>query len=41
MSAYGRTIRKLIGGGGGGPAEDQKKFSRKGILNEKKLIYVS
>ena len=31
----GRTIRKLIGGGGGGAGEVQKKFSRKGKLNEK------
>ena len=31
----GRTIRKLMGGGGG-RGEVQKKYSRKGKLNEKK-----
>ena len=34
----GRTIRKLMGGGGGGGGgEVQKKYSRKGKLNEKKI----
>ena len=32
----GRTIRKLMGGGRGA-GEVQKKYSRKGELNEKKL----
>ena len=32
----GRTVRKLMGGGGGG-GEVQKKNSRKGKLNEKKI----
>ena len=35
-SPYGRTIRKVMGGGGGG--EVQKKYSRKGKLNEKKFM---
>ena len=35
----GRTIRKLIGRvGGGGADEVQKKKSRKGKLNEKKIL---
>ena len=33
--AKGRTIRKLIGGGGEVTGEVQKKYSRKGKLNEK------
>ena len=38
----GQTIRKLIGGGGGGEAgEVQKKYSRKGKLNERKFMQAS
>ena len=33
----GRTIRKLIGGAG----EVQKKYSRKGKLNEKKFVHAN
>ena len=33
----GPTVRKLIGAGGGG-REVQKKYSRKGKLNEKKIM---
>ena len=32
----GPNVRKLIGAGGGG--EVQKKYSRKGKLNEKKIM---
>ena len=35
MPTKGRTIRKLMGGGGEG--EVQKKYKRKGKLNEKKI----
>ena len=35
----GRTIRKLIGGEGAG--EVQKKYSRKGKLNEKKFMHAN
>ena len=38
-SVKGRTIRKLMGGGGTG--EVQKKYSRKGKLNEKKFMHAS
>ena len=38
-SVKGRTIRKLMGGGGAG--EVQKKYSRKGKLNEKKFMHAS
>ena len=31
----GRTIRKLMGGGGRAAGEVQKKYSRKGKLNDK------
>ena len=35
----GPTVRKLsVGGGGGGGGEVQKKYSRKGKLNEKKIM---
>ena len=34
----GRTIRKLMGGGAG---EVQKKYSRKGKLNEKKFMHAN
>ena len=34
----GETIRKLMGVGGGGAGEVQKKYSRKGKLNEKKFL---
>ena len=40
----GQTIRKLIGGGGGGGGETgevQKKYSRKGKLNERKFMQAS
>ena len=33
------TIRNLIGGGGAG--EVQKKYSRKGKLNEKKFMHAN
>ena len=36
----GRTIRKLMGVGGGG-REVQKKYSRKGKLNEKKFMHAN
>ena len=36
----GRTIRKLMGGGGRG-GEVQKKYSRKGKLNEKKFMHAN
>ena len=43
----GRTIRKLVGlvgggggrGGGGGAGEVQNKYSRKGKLDEKKIMH--
>ena len=35
----GRTIRKLMGVGGAG--EIQKKYSRKGKLNEKKFMHAN
>ena len=37
----GRTIRKLMGVGGGGAGEIQKKYSRKGKLNEKKFMHAN
>ena len=37
--AKGQSIRKLIGGGGAG--EVQKKYSRKGKLNEKKILHTN
>ena len=37
MSAYGQIIRKPMGGGG--RRSTQKKYSRKGILNEKKIMH--
>ena len=37
MRLKGRTIRKLIGWGGGA-GKVQKVYSRKGKLNEKKII---
>ena len=36
----GRTIRKLMGGGRGA-GEVQKKYSRKGKLNEKKFMHAN
>ena len=40
MRLKGRTIRKLIGSGvGGGAGKVQKVYSRKGKLNEKKLLH--
>ena len=38
MRLKGRTIRKLIGSGGGA-GKVQKVYSRKGKLNEKKLLH--
>ena len=35
----GRTIKKRIGGGGGGAV--QKKYSRKGKLNEKQFMHAN
>ena len=35
IQAKGRSIRKVMGGGG----EVQKKYSRKGKLNEKKIMH--
>ena len=35
------TIRNLIGWGGGGAGEVQKKYSRKGKLNEKKFMHAN
>ena len=37
INTWGRTIRKLIGGAG----EVQKKYSRKGKLNEKKFVHAN
>ena len=36
LKSKGRTIRKLMGGGGG--RSTKKKYSRKGKLNEKKIL---
>ena len=36
----GRTLRKLMGGGGGA-GEVQKKYSRKGKLNEKEFLHAN
>ena len=38
FKSKGRTIRKLMGGGGG---EVQKKYSRKGKLNEKRFMHAN
>ena len=38
-SNKGRTIRKLMRGGGAG--EEQKKYSRKGKLNEKTFMHAN
>ena len=39
MLRNGRTIRKLMGGVGAG--EEQKKYSSKGKLNEKKFMHAN
>ena len=39
IQAKGRSIRKVIGGGEGG--EVQKKYSRKGKLNEEKFMHAN
>ena len=37
----GRTIKKRIVGRGGGGGEVQKKYSRKGKLNEKQFMHAN